>query len=398
MTVIAVTQVASPKPNAQSPRPKAPSPPGRRPPWHGRPLGLGLWALGSLTVCLASCSKKPDTADEKVQPVVAAGTALVTEQPFTETISAIGAVQARAGHSATLSAPAPARIVNVLVTTGQTVARNQALVELDRAPFLAAAQSAEAALTAAQLARDRAQRLVGLGVSARKDLEQADAELAKAKSDVVAARRLVDLAVMRSPINGVVTRMTATMGASADPTQSLVEVADPASVDVLLSMQPGDAARIRPGSATALYPGEHASGEPLATGSVTDVGGIVDSAARTVAVRVRADHARRPLRIGETLVGKVVIAVRQHAITVPLEALVPEGDGFKVFVVDSASVAHARLITVGGRTDSIAEVLKGLAAGERVVTLGAFGVEDSSKIAAPTKPAPSPGADSAARP
>jgi len=362
------------------------------------PPGSGLWALGSLALCLTACSKKADTADEKVQPVVAAATAVVTEQPFTETIDAIGAVQARAGHSATLSAPAPARIVNVLVTTGQTVTRNQALVELDRAPFVAAAESAEAALTAAQLARDRAQRLVDLGVSARKDLEQANAELAKARSDVVAARRLVDLAVMRSPINGVVTRMSATMGASADPSQPLVEVADPASVDVLLSMQPGDAARIRTGSAAALYPGEHASGEPLATGSVADVGGIVDSAARTVAVRVRCDHARRPLRIGETLVGKVIIAVRQHAITVPIEALVPEGDGFKVFVVDSASIAHARPVTLGGRTDTVAEVLKGLSAGERVVTLGAFGVEDSSRITAPSKRAANPGSDSAAKP
>ena len=385
----------SPKPNAQdgAPTPQVVAYP--RP-----PLGFGLWALGSLAICLGGCSKKTDSADDKVQPVVAAGTAIVTEQPFTETISAIGAVQARAGHSAVLSAPAPARIANVLVTTGQAVARNQALVELDRAPFLAAAQSAEAALTAAQLARDRAQRLVDLGVSARKDLEQADAELAKAKSDVVAARRLVELAVMRSPINGVVTRMTATMGASADPTQPLVEVADPSSVDILLSMQPGEAARVRPGNATALYPGEHATGEPLATGSVVDVGGIVDSAARTVAVRIQADHARRPLRIGETLVGKIVIAVRQHAITVPLESLVPEGDGFKVFVVDSTSIAHARPVTIGGRTDTVAEILKGLSAGERVVTLGAFGVEDSSKITAPVKAAPAtpPGPDSAVKP
>jgi membrane fusion protein (multidrug efflux system) len=138
----------------------------------------------------------------------------------------------------------------------------------------------------------------------------------------------------------------------------------------------------------------------VATGSVADVGGIVDSAARTVAVRVRADHARRPLRIGETLFGEIVIAVRPRAITVPLVSLVPEGDGFKVFVVDSASVAHARPITLGGRTDKFAEVLKGLSAGERVVTLGAFGVEDSSKITVPVKPGrdTTAGHDSAAKP
>jgi cobalt-zinc-cadmium efflux system membrane fusion protein len=362
------------------------------------------WPLHVLltVLVLGGCSKKgaADTAADKVQPVVAAGTALVTEQPFTETISAIGAVQARAGHFAVLSAPAPARVANVLVTAGQTVTRNQPLVEFELATFQAAAQSAEAALTAAQLARDRAQRLVDLGVSARKDLEQANADLAKAKADVVAARRLVELAVMRSPIDGVVTRMAATMGASADPNQPLVEIADPSEVDILLSMQPVDAARVRAGSPVTLYTGQRANGDPLATGTVADVGGIVDSAARTVAVRVRADHAKRPLRIGETLVGQVVVAVRPHAITVPLESLVPEGDGFKVFIVDSANVAHARPISLGGRTDRFAEVLNGVAAGERVVTLGAFGVEDGARITAPAKSgaSPIPAHDSAAAP
>lgn len=387
-------------PGVPGPKPQAHGPAGQRRPGHHRALGFGLRALGLGAVCLSGCAKKSDDAPEKVQPVVAAATAVATEQPFTETISAIGTVQARAGHSAVLSAPAPARIANVLVTAGQTVTRNQALVELDRAPFVAAAQSAEAALSAAQMARDRAQRLVELGISARKELEQADAELARARADVVAARRLLDLAVLRSPINGVVTRMSATMGAAADPSQPLVEVADPSMVDVLLSTQPVDAARTHPGAAVTLHSGQTAHADVLATGTVTDVGGIVDSAARTVAVRVRAEHARRPLRIGETLVGEIVVAVRRNAITVPLASLVPEGDGFKVFVVDSASVAHARPVTIGGRTDKVAEVLKGLTAGERVVTLGAFGVEDSSKIIAPAQApqAAPPGHDSAPRP
>ncbi|MGH7594154.1 MAG: efflux RND transporter periplasmic adaptor subunit [Gemmatimonadales bacterium] len=361
----------------------------------------GRWALGVALLSIVACSKPgADPSADKVQAVVAAETAIVTEQPFTETIDAIGTVHARAGHVALLSAPAPARIANVLVAAGQTVSRNQVLVEFEPATFLAAAESAEAALHAAQLGRDRAQRLVDLGVAPRKDLEQADADLARAKADVVGARRLAELAVMRSPINGVVTRMTATLGASVDPAQSLVEIADPSAVDVLLSMQPADAARIRSGSAVALYAGQRATGDPLARGSVTDVSGIVDSVARTVAVRVAADHARRPLRIGETLFGQVVAAVRPRAITVPLESLVPAGDGFKVFVVDSANVVHARPITLGGRTDRFAEVLKGVSAGERVVTLGAFGVDDGARIVAPAKVAPgaTSGRDSATTP
>ena len=66
--------------------------------------------------------------------------------------------------------------------------------------------------------------------------------------------------------------------------------------------------------------------------------------------------------------------------TIPAEALVPEGDAFKVFVVDASSIAHARPVTVGARTGGLAEIKSGLQAGEKVVTYGAYGVEDSAKV------------------
>jgi multidrug efflux pump subunit AcrA (membrane-fusion protein) len=53
--------------------------------------------------------------------------------------------------------------------------------------------------------------------------------------------------------------------------------------------------------------------------------------------------------------------------------------------VDSAGIAHARPITVGARSESLAEIVTGLAAGETVVTAGAYGVEDGAKIIGPTR-------------
>jgi hypothetical protein len=96
---------------------------------------------------------------------------------------------------------------------------------------------------------------------------------------------------------------------------------------------------------------------------------------------------RRPLRISETVFGQIAVAVHPNAIAVPLEALVPEGEEFKVFVVDSAGTAHERQVSVGARTDKVAEITRGLAAGERVVTYGAYGVSDSAKVVPMTQSA-----------
>jgi len=354
--------------------------------------------VASLLIAVACKGAKEEAGDEKGHPTVSVQTVVVKPQSFTETVGAIGTVVARAGHVATLSAPAAGRVGRVLATTGQTVAAGQVLVELEQAPFTAALQSAQATLSAADKAYERQQRLAQEGIIPRKDVDQAAADLARAKSDEVAARRNEQLSVLRTPIGGVVTRMSATLGASVDPAQPLVEISDPKALDILLSVTPTNAARVRPGAKVALSAGQSAAGEPLGVGTVTDVSGTIDSVTRSVAVRAQAPTTRRPLRIGETVNGAIAIATRASAIVIPPDALVPEGEEFKVFVVDANGVAHEREVKVGGRSADGVEITEGLTAGERVVTYGAYGMEDSVKVAplTPTRTGPKAVPESAA--
>jgi len=345
--------------------------------------------VAGVIVAVGCKAKEPDA--EPGHAVVNAQTVVVTPQAFTETIGALGTVVARAGHVATLSAPAAGHVAAVNVTVGQTVTSGQPLIELDQAPFTAALQSAEAALAAAERSNERQQRLAQEGIVPRKDAEQAAADLARAQSDAVMARRNAQLSVLRAKIPGVVTRMSATLGASVDPAQPLVEISDPRTLDILLSVTPTEAAEVRPGAKVALSAGQSAVGEPLGTGTVNDVSSTVDSVTRSVAVRVQAPTTKRPLRIGETVNGAIAVATRGAAIVIPPDALVPEGEEFKVFVVDAAGVAHEREVKVGGRSAAGVEITEGLKAGERVVTYGAYGMQDSAKVAplTPDKASPS---------
>jgi hypothetical protein len=127
--------------------------------------------------------------------------------------------------------------------------------------------------------------------------------------------------------------------------------------------------------------GEGNQREGLGTAIVHAVGAAVDSTSRAVAVRTGLPHSARTLRIGESVFGRIVTAVHPHAVAVPAASLVPAGDGYQVFVVDSAGVAHARPVTVGARGEALVEIVKGVAAGETVVTTGAYGVEDGARIA-----------------
>ena len=76
----------------------------------------------------------------------------------------------------------------------------------------------------------------------------------------------------------------------------------------------------------------------------------------------------------------------------------PDGEGFKVFVVDAENIAHEQPVKVGARTDSTAEITEGLKGGERVVTYGAYGVEDSVKVTTGSAPKGKAPAETAAHP
>ena len=325
-----------------------------------------------------SPSKEQDVSREP--GVLGVSTSVATVQPFPHVVSAIGTVMPRPDRYAALAPPGQTRVARIFVVAGQRVAKGDALIEFERGPFDAAAQSAAAALANAARAYERAVRLVQAGVLAQKDSGQAAADLAAAQAAAVTARRAQQLATLRAPLTGVVTRMSAVLGASVDANQPLVEVADPMALDIVFGVSPAEAGRIHPGDTVTVTSGEGASGEALGPGVVTSIGAAVDSTSRAVAVRARLAQSARALRIGESVFGRIVTGVNPHAVVIPVEALVPEGDGYRVYVVDSTGIALARAVTVGGRTESVVEILSGIAPGETVVTTGAYGVQDSAKI------------------
>ena len=182
--------------------------------------------------------------------------------------------------------------------------------------------------------------------------------------------------------------MTATIGASVDPSQPLIEISDPTTLDVLVNATPADAARVRPGSKANVSAASSTANQALGIGTVLDVGGTIDSTSRTVAIRVHVPTTRRPLKIGETVLASIAVRTRPNAIVVPKDALVPEGEEFKVFVVDGNGIAHEREVKIGARSEQGVEIIEGLSAGERIVTYGAYGVSDSARVQTLTKAKP----------
>jgi len=283
-------------------------------------------------------------------------------------------------------------------------------------------RQAEAALATARsnqtLAENnftRQQRLFERGIAARKDVEEAQnqvtitteavrqAESALAAARVTAARGVSDArtqasvtagavqaakaaldvsraelsrASIRAPISGTLTKRLINDGEAVDPATPAFEVIDASSLDLVANLPAEYLGRVKTGDLAVV---RVEANEKDFSGSVVQVAPSVDPQTNTVAVRVRLPNESGELKAGVYANGRIAVEIHQNALVVPETALVVEGDESFVFVAHSDKV-EKRKVTVGIRDRDHAEITQGLKENEQVVTTGAFGLGDGTKI------------------
>jgi len=329
-------------------------------------------------VLLGACGG--GAAEDTEPPAVAVDLTTVGVRDFDVTVTALGTLSARPGSTARVAAPGESFVTRIHVGPGDEVAVGDTLVELDKSVWSEQALEADAALSTAQDAEARARRLVEGGILPRSQLEAATAELARARAVAADAHRTLERAVLRSPIKGVVTSVSAAVSQPVAANDVLVEVVDDSGLEALIQLAPQDAARVTPGAAVVVRSGLDPLAPALAEGTVKGVSSAVDPATGTVMVRCVLTSVDAPLRPGQTVSTRVTVERHPSAVVVPRAALVPVTQGIVVFVVDSAGVAHSTPVEIGGQTTDSVEVRMGLSGGERVVTGGAYGVVDGARV------------------
>jgi RND family efflux transporter MFP subunit len=310
-------------------------------------------------------------------------------------IAATGQVKAAPGGELLVAPPQEARIAEMPKSVGDRVRRGELLVRFE-IPSLgadAAARRSDLARAQAQLetARQNEARLSGLfqrGIAARKevedarrDLAQAEASVAEARSATAAAGRLAGREVVRAPFDGVVAGRSHQPGDLVEPggPEPILRVIDPARLQVEAAVPAVDLGRIAGGDPArvrgASFPDEQAR--------VLARPASVDPATGTALVRL-AFAAPTPLPAGLAVDVEIYGAEHRAAVLVPAEALVQEGSQSFLFTVDTQKKAHRRPVQVGVVAEGKAEILSGIAAGELVVVRGQTALPDGATV----EPAP----------
>lgn len=246
-----------------------------------------------------------------------------------------------------------------------------------------AQDSARTAETRAQAAAAAAQQAVRV---ARFDLDTARAALASAAQ--LQAHGVAHRVEVRAPLAARVLKVLHESEGAVAAAQPLLEIGDPASLEVEVEVLSTHAVKIMPGSKVVLdrWGGAEAIAgrvrvvEPSGFTKVSALG--VEEQRVRVIVDFTSPHAAwARLGDGYRVEARFVLWEGQDVLQVPTSALFRQGEGWAVFVIDGGR-AHRKPVGIGQRAGLATQVLSGLAAGEKLVAHPDESVRDGVRVKA----------------
>jgi HlyD family secretion protein len=226
-----------------------------------------------------------------------------------------------------------------------------------------------------EIAQAHLQSLMAIGKQGA--LKSAAGQLESAKGKYVGAEAQLSYSEIRSPIDGVITDRPLYPGEMATAGTPLLTVMDISQVIARAHIPQQDSAMLKlKNKATITAPGL----DPV-EGKITVVSPALDPNSTTVEVWVQATNPKQALRPGSSVQVSMLIRTVPNALVIPAVSVVTgEGGATNVMVVGSDGKAHQKAVKVGIKQDDDIQILEGLQAGDKVVSEGAYGLPDNTKI------------------
>ena len=289
---------------------------------------------------------------------------------LSDEVQAVGSLKSVQGVM--LRPESSGRISKLGFADGARVVKGQLLVQLDDTLQQAQIKQAEAQASISRTNLQRSRELQAQGFVSQSAVDQNAAALQVAEAQVALAQAQAQRMRVLAPFNGTAGLRAVDVGDYVKDGADIVNIEDLSSLTVQFALPERYIDRLRAGQAVELsvdaIPGRSFKGRVQAVDSQVDANG------RALQVLAQVANPGTVLRPGRFARPRVVFSVRESAVVVPEEALVPVGAKQFVFkVVDGADgkkAAQRVEAKIGLRLPGKVEILEGIQAGDTVVTAG----------------------------
>jgi membrane fusion protein (multidrug efflux system) len=271
------------------------------------------------------------------------------------------------------------RVSAIHFTEGQSVAKGAKLVSLDSSEVEAQLAGVESELSLNRSRMQRAEELQKKNFISAQALDEARENLNRslARRDEIRAR--LDKSIIRAPFAGVAGLRQVSPGAYVKAGQDIARLEGIGTLKLDFRVPEVYLGRIRVNQEVALrvdaYPGESFAG------AIYAIEPAVDEQTRTVLVRARVPNPGVRLKPGMFARVNLTLDVRENALLVPEQSLVPMGADRYVFRVVEGKAVRTK-VELGLRRPGEVQITSGLSTGDAIIVDGQLKVQDGTPVVA----------------
>ena len=225
-----------------------------------------------------------------------------------------------------------------------------------------------------------------MAIGKQQELKAAAGNLQSAKGKYMGAQAQLSYSEIRSPISGFITDRPLYPGEMASAGTPLLTVMDISSVIAKAHIPQAEAAALKVGDQGSMtVPGIAES----INGKVTVVSPALDPNSTTVEVWFEAKNPKHELKPGTSVHLSLTAQTVKDALVVPAPSILTAPDGSTtVMRVGSDGLSYQQEVKVGIRNGDDVQILEGVSPNDKVVTSGAYGLPDKTKVKVEAAEAP----------
>ncbi len=279
-------------------------------------------------------------------------------------------------REAELHAESSGNVTNFTLPEGQLVKQGTLLVKINDAELQAQLVKNTEQIRHAVETEERQKALLARGGASREEYEAALNSLNVLKAEKQLLLAQIAKTEVRAPFDGVIGLKYITLGSYISPVSRIVTIIQPDPMKLECSVPEKYASFLKKGSTlTFLSRGN----SKRFKASIYAVDPKIDLATRTIAFRASVENSNEELTSGSFIEVELPIGLAHEGLMVPTEAVIPDIKGQKVFVYKNGK-AEPRPIVMGIRTEKEIEILRGIQAGDTVITTGTMQVKPNVPV------------------
>jgi membrane fusion protein (multidrug efflux system) len=329
-------------------------------------------------------------------PPPSVSTAPAVAESWRDTLSSVATLQS--SQSILVSTEFSGIVHRIAFASGAEVKAGDLLLELDSSTEQAQLEGLEAAARLSVLSLGRATELRAKGTNSQSDLDDALASNQQAVASVNQLKAVIAKKRITAPFPGRLGIRMVSLGEYLGAGAPIVMLESPAPIYADFGIPQNDLSRLQAGQPVTLridaYPGRDF------TGVIEAINPRVNDTTRNVTVRAVFPNADLALRGG--MFGTVFLDTGEPAPiqVLPATAIVFSTYGNFVYVVDKTPagglIARQQFVTTGEKRGDQVAILKGLKAGDQVVTSGQLKLRNgmpvvvNNRVQPDNSPAPKP--------